>query len=119
MRLREGLARELERDGSSVLVFTMFPGFVRTAMTEGLIATEARADWQPFVVRTPSRATWASCRRTARRRRCGCWPSPGPELNGCSFDVETDFEEVDRRRAEIARERLLTMRLRPIETSGG
>ena len=43
----------------------------------------------------------------------------GPELNGCSFDVETDFDEVDRRRADIARERWLTMRLRPLGASGG
>jgi NAD(P)-dependent dehydrogenase (short-subunit alcohol dehydrogenase family) len=118
VRLSESLARELERDGSSVLVFTMFPGFVRTAMTEGLVTTEARADWQPFVKdaiarnvgKLPSDCAAATMRLLA---------IAGPELSGCSFDVETDFDEVDRLRAEIAREGSLTMRLRPLPDTAG
>ena len=113
VRLGEGLARELERDGSGVLVFAMFPGFVRTAMTEGLVSTAARADWQPFVrdaIASNVGKQAADC-ATATMRLLAI---AGSELNGCWFDVETDFDEVDRRRAEIAQERLLTMRLRPL-----
>jgi NAD(P)-dependent dehydrogenase (short-subunit alcohol dehydrogenase family) len=110
VRLTEGLARELERDGSAVLAFAMFPGFVRTAMTEGLISTEARASWQPYVQNaiTHNEGKQASDCALATMRLLSV---AGPELNGCTFDVDTDFDEVDRRRAEIARDRLLTMRL--------
>jgi NAD(P)-dependent dehydrogenase (short-subunit alcohol dehydrogenase family) len=110
VRLTEGLARELERDGSPVLVFAMFPGFVRTAMTEGLISTETRASWQPYVQNAiaHNEGKQASDCAIATMRLLAV---AGPELNGCTFDVDTDFEEIDRRRAEIARDRLLTMRL--------
>ncbi len=87
-------------------------------MTEGLVTTPERADWQPFVQdaiarnvgKLPSDCAEATMRLLA---------IAGPELNGCSFDVETDFDEVDRRRAEIARERWLTMRLRPLPMMSG
>jgi NAD(P)-dependent dehydrogenase (short-subunit alcohol dehydrogenase family) len=113
VRFTEGLARELERDGSGVLAFSMFPGFVRTAMTEGLVDTPARAEWQQWVVgafatgvgRPPSDCAEATLRLLA---------IAGAELNGCWYDVDTDFEEVDRRRGLIARDQLLTMRLRPL-----
>lgn len=45
VRFTETLARELERDGSAVIVFGINPGFVRTAMTRAL----APSAWQPFV----------------------------------------------------------------------
>ncbi len=80
-------------------------------MTEGLIATPTGKRWQAFVQdafeRGDSRA--ASDCATATMRLLSI---AGPELNGCSFDVDTDFEQVDRLRAQIAGERLLTMRLR-------
>ena len=49
VRFSEGLARELAHVGSSVMVFCMNPGFVRTPMTEGLISTPEKRAWQVHV----------------------------------------------------------------------
>ena len=112
VRLSEGLARELEQIGSSVLVFCMNPGFVRTAMTENLISTPQKQAWQPHVSRLMGsdqemRAD-ACARATLRLLRIA-----GPALSGCVFGVHTDFEDVDRRRETIRDQNLYVMRRLP------
>lgn len=112
VRFSEGLARELEQSGSSVLVFCMNPGFVRTAMTENLISTPQKQAWQPHVSRLmgsdQEMPPDACARATLRLLRIA-----GPALSGCVFDVHTDFEDVARRRAVIREQNLYVMRRRP------
>lgn len=111
MRFTEGLARELEIDGSPVLVFGMNPGFVRTAMTEQLPAAKSGNDWQAFVGhmfeqgvdRPPTDCAQAALRLLR---------AASPALNGCVFDVDTDFEEVHRHESQVRKNELYLMRLR-------
>ncbi len=109
VRFSEGLARELERIGSSVLVFCMNPGFVRTAMTESLISTPQGRAWQPHVSRTMGSDREmppdACARATLRLLRIA-----GPDLSGRVFDIHTDFKKIDRRRAAIRKRNLYVMR---------
>lgn len=111
MRLTEGLARELELAGSPVLVLGFNPGFVRTAMTEGIAAAPAGAQWQPFVARLlagqADRPASDCADATLRLLRV-----VGPELNGCVFDVDTDFAAVARERYRLRSDELYVMRLR-------
>jgi len=111
VRLSEGLARELEQISSSVLVFCMNPGFVRTAMTENLISTPQKRAWQPHVPRLmgsdQEMPPDACARATLRLLRIA-----GPALSGRVFDVYTDFEDVDRRRETIREQDLYVMRRR-------
>lgn len=111
VRMTEGLARELERIGSPVLAFAMNPGFVRTDMTRAVVATEPGSLWLDFVrelIRQGSGHAPEDC-AAATLRLIGI---AGPELNGCAFDVETDFDAVHRDRARIARDRSHTLALR-------
>jgi len=109
VRFTEGLARELERIGSAVLAFCMNPGFVRTPMTEGLIATPEKRTWQQHVPRLMGSAREvppdACAKATLQLLRIA-----GPELSGRMFYVDTDFAEIDAKREVIAREDLLVMR---------
>lgn len=110
LRMTEGLARELERVHSPVLTFCMNPGFVRTAMTEQVVATEAGASWLTFVKRSVDEHSGyrpEDCAAATMR----LLDIAGPELNGCAFGVQTDFEDVVRRRGEIADKRLFTLRM--------
>ena len=50
-KLSENLARELELVGSPVKVFTMSPGFIRTAMTEQFQTTEAGRTWMDYMAK--------------------------------------------------------------------
>jgi len=111
VRFTEGLARELEQVGSSVLVFCMNPGFVHTAMTESLMDTPEKQEWQVHVPKLMGSADEmppdACARATMRLLRIA-----GGELNGCVFYVDTDFDEVERRKAEIRPAELYVMRRR-------
>jgi NAD(P)-dependent dehydrogenase (short-subunit alcohol dehydrogenase family) len=113
VRFSEGLARELEKIGSSVLVFCMNPGFVRTDMTESLISTPQKRAWQPHVPRlmgSDQEVPPDTCAKaTMRLLRVA-----GPELNGRTFSSDTDFDQVDRRRGAIRRENLYVMRRRTL-----
>jgi NAD(P)-dependent dehydrogenase (short-subunit alcohol dehydrogenase family) len=111
VRFSEGLSRELEREGSKVLVFCMYPGFVDTEMTRGIAATKAGEKWQGFVgkwIRSGEGEPPDACARaTLKLLRIAC-----PELSGRVFSVETDFDEVTRRVREIQEKNLFVMRLR-------
>jgi 3-oxoacyl-[acyl-carrier protein] reductase len=110
VRFTENLARELEAVGSPVLSVGISPGFVRSEMTEGLIASPERAQWQPWVVEHLGSAERpaSDCAEATLRMLAVV----GPDLNGCMFSVDTDFDEVDRRRAEYRAKGIRTMGLR-------
>jgi hypothetical protein len=88
----------------------MFPGFVDTEMTRGLVATESGRHWQPYVVeqlrhgnsRAPEECAEATLRLLAVAR---------PELNGCAFHVDSAIEDLAANAERIAAERKLTLRL--------
>lgn len=111
VRFTEGLARELEQVGSSVLALCMNPGFVHTEMTESLMDTPEKRQWQAHVPQLMGSAEEmppdACARATMRLLRIA-----GRELNGCTFDVDTDFDEVERKKAQIRTEELYVMRKR-------
>jgi NAD(P)-dependent dehydrogenase (short-subunit alcohol dehydrogenase family) len=111
MRLTDSLAQELERVGSSVLVFGTGPGLVRTKMTEYQVETPEGRKWIPFVKekfdqrqdRPPEDCAKATVEliRIAR-----------PDLNGRIFDVEMDFAKVAKRASEIKDRDLFVIRFR-------
>jgi NAD(P)-dependent dehydrogenase (short-subunit alcohol dehydrogenase family) len=111
VRFSEGLAKELEQIGSSVMVFCMNPGFVHTAMTENLISTPEKRKWQAHVPRlmgSQQEMLPDACARATMR----LLQVAGPELSGRVFYVDTDFREIDRRRTKIRRQDLYVMRRR-------
>ena len=110
-RLTETLARELATEGSAVQVYGIFPGLVRSEMTENLIASPEQLRWQAFVSQSFDKQT--------DRPATDCADAimtlleiGGADLSGRSFTVDDDFAEIARRRAEIARDELLIMRLK-------
>jgi len=90
VRFTELLARELEQEGSSVLAFTMGPGFVRTEMTELQIDTPMGRKWLPSskeaVDKGSDRPPEDCARATMELVRIAC-----PVLNGRTFGPDTDF----------------------------
>jgi len=94
-RFTELLARELKREGSAVLAFTMGPGFVRTEMTELQLQTPEGQKWLPSsraaVEQGRDRAPEDCARAVVRLIRAAC-----PELSGGSFGPDTDFDAAVR-----------------------
>jgi NAD(P)-dependent dehydrogenase (short-subunit alcohol dehydrogenase family) len=114
LRFSESLARELESVGSSVFVFSLMPGFVKTNMTEGLIATAEKERWQPHVrelMGSDAELPPSACAR-ATMKLLGI---ASPELNGRIFYVDTDFEKIEKMRAKIERENLYVMHLMTLD----
>lgn len=111
VRFSEGLARELEQVGSAVLVFCMNPGFVRSEMTESLIDTPEKRRWQAHVPKLMGSAEEmpadACAKATMRLLHIA-----SRELSGRVFYVDTDFDEVERRKADIQAGELYVMRRR-------
>jgi NAD(P)-dependent dehydrogenase (short-subunit alcohol dehydrogenase family) len=110
VRFTEGLARELERAASRVLTFCINPGFVRTAMTEGIAAAPLGKEWQGFV------GKWLKAGQSMAPDACAkatiqLLSIASPELSGRAFSVDTDFSDIERRTSEIRAKNLLVMRL--------
>jgi len=111
MRLTDGLAGEMERVGSSVMVLAIGPGLVRTEMTEFQVESDQGKKWIPSTadcfesgnLKTPEDCGKAIIQllRIAR-----------PELNGRIFHAVMDFDEIDRRAAEIKNNDLYVIRMR-------
>ena len=93
IRFTELLAKELERKGSSVLAFTMGPGFVRTEMTEAQIQTPEGQEWLPSskdaVERGLDRPPTDCARAAVELIRVAC-----PEMSGGTFGPDTDFDKI-------------------------
>lgn len=111
LRLTDTLAAELVRADSSVLVFALGPGLVRTEMTELQVTTPAGLNWIPSTkecfendqVRPPE-----DCARAAVELiRIAC-----PALNGRVFNAGDDFEEIRQQADEIRNKDRLVLRLR-------
>jgi len=110
LRMTESLARELEMVGSSVLVFAMMPGFVCTAMTESLIRTKEREEWQKGVrllmnssAQLPPEACFFATLELLR--------VASPELNGRIMYPDFDYDVIARNTEAIKRDNLYVLRL--------
>ncbi len=111
MRLTDGLAKELERVGSSILVFGMGPGFVRTEMTELQVKTPEGRKWIPSskeaIDAKRDRPPEDCAKSTVELIRIAC-----PELSGRIFGAGTDFAEIAKRTSEIKEKDLFVIRPR-------
>ena len=111
MRLTDGLAKELERLGSSVLVFGMGPGFVRTEMTEFQIQTAEGQRWIPSskeaIDGKRDRPPEDCAKATIELIRIA-----SPELSGRIFGTGTDFAEIAKRASEIQEKDIYVLRLK-------
>lgn len=110
LRFSEGLARELEEVGSSLLVFCMMPGFVRSRMVEYLVETPEKEKWQKHVrplmgsdVELPP----DDCAKATIK----LLNIASAELNGRIFYVDTDYEQVEREKTRIKKENLHVLHL--------
>ncbi|MBN1445895.1 MAG: SDR family oxidoreductase [Candidatus Omnitrophica bacterium] len=111
MRLTENLAKELEHEGSKVLVFGMGPGLVKTEMTEFQAESEQGRKWIPSTeecfekgrVRQPEDCA----KTTVELIRIAC-----PELNGRNFGTGQDFSKILNRLEEIQKNDLYLMRFK-------
>lgn len=110
LRFTEGLARELEMEGSSVLVFCMMPGFVHTQMTEYLIASPEREKWQRHVRKLMGSEVELPPEACAKAT-INLLKIASPELNGRIFYVDTDFKRVAHEKERIKNENLYVMHL--------
>jgi NAD(P)-dependent dehydrogenase (short-subunit alcohol dehydrogenase family) len=113
-RFTEGLARELEREGHHVLVFCMMPGFVRSEMTDYLVATPERLKWQRHVIGmrgSPAEFPADACAKaTMELLRIA-----GPELNGRIFYVDTDFQRIGKNKSVIQNKNLYVLHLMTLD----
>jgi NAD(P)-dependent dehydrogenase (short-subunit alcohol dehydrogenase family) len=110
LRFSEGLARELEEAGSSVLVFCMMPGFVRSRMTEYLVETPEKEKWQKHVrplMGTDVELPPDYCAK-ATMKLLGI---ASGELSGRIFYVDTDYKQVEREKARIQEDNLYVLHL--------
>jgi len=109
MRLTDSLAAELERVGSSVLVFGMRPGFVRTRMTEYQQEIPEGRRWMVHVTRgfaqKEDRPPEDCARATVKLIRIAC-----PELNGRTFDPDKNFDEIARKATQVKEKDLFVLR---------
>jgi 3-oxoacyl-[acyl-carrier protein] reductase len=108
-RFAEGLARELQRIGSSVLVFCMNPGTVRSGMTEALIATPEREQWMGHVNEifgSDEEAPADACAVATMKLLA----IASPELAGRTFRHHVDFDLIAQNKRRIQEEDLYVMR---------
>lgn len=110
LRFDEQLAVELRHAGSPVMVFGMNPGFVRTAMTEGIAAHPKGSDWQHFVGELIEHGEGhdpGDCGRAVLKLLAVA----SPELSGRVFFVDTDFDKVQMNKEEYQQKGLNVLRL--------
>lgn len=112
VRFTEGLARELEMEGSPVLVFGMNPGLVRTDMTESLSNDTNGNGMRNTFLHNMFDAKADRSPSDCARATLELLSIAGPDLNGCVFDVDTDFSAVADHRGIVRERDLYVMRLR-------
>jgi NAD(P)-dependent dehydrogenase (short-subunit alcohol dehydrogenase family) len=105
LSLTESLAESLR--GTGVHVFALSPGFVRTEMTERLLAAQDREGWFPHLVGRefldPTLASDLLVRLAAGR---------ADRLSGRFFHADDDFEAILEEADEVVKDDLYVARLR-------
>ncbi len=111
MRLTDALARELEHDGYAIYVVGMGPGSVYTEIWEPQLNTPGGKKWIGDLRRIVDQKLYGKPEDCALASveliRVMC-----PEINGCIFAVNTDFNDVARRAREIRAGDLYQIRMR-------
>jgi NAD(P)-dependent dehydrogenase (short-subunit alcohol dehydrogenase family) len=108
LRFTETLAYELERIGSSILVFAMNPGFVQTDMIKGLMAAPAKELWRshiPGLIGSKFEAQTDDCAKGTMK----LLQIASPELSGRVFHFDTNFELVAKYKKKIKTENLYVL----------
>ncbi|MHC4873377.1 MAG: SDR family NAD(P)-dependent oxidoreductase [Planctomycetota bacterium] len=99
-RLTELLAKELKHKNSSVMTFTMGPGFVHTEMTDVQIKTPEGQEWLPSskdaVESGKARAPEDCAKAAVRLIKAAC-----PELCGGTYGPDADFDSEIEKRKEL------------------
>lgn len=111
LRLTDTLAHELQKVGSSVLVFAMDPGFNRTEMTERLACMESVQKWLPNVRQRLDMDNGNKAEDCARTMIDLIHLAPF-ELNGRLLRAGTDIRKIIGHAHEIHERDLLTLRFR-------
>jgi len=111
MRLTDGLAGEMKKIGSSILVLAIGPGLVRTEMTEYQAEVPEGLKWVPstkeYLDTERDRPAEDCAKAAVELIRIAC-----PQLSGRIFHAEMDYSEIAKRIEEIYREDLFVIRSR-------
>jgi len=111
LRLTDTLAKELETAGSSVLVFAIGPGLVRTETTQRQTTTKEGIKWIPSTKEAFDKKTDRPPEDCAKKA-VELIKHARPEFNGRIFEVDTDFEEIVRKAGEIKEKDLFVLRFK-------
>jgi NAD(P)-dependent dehydrogenase (short-subunit alcohol dehydrogenase family) len=114
LRFTDTLAAETQAHG--IAVFAIYPGLVPTAMTDELTETDAGRRWLPGI-RAERAGKWVTA-EPAGRLCVYLAAGHADTLSGRFFGVDDDVPALVARAAEIARDDLLTLRLRREGDSG-
>ncbi|HOL22577.1 MAG TPA: SDR family oxidoreductase [bacterium] len=111
MRFTETLAKELERAGSSIIVFGIGPGLVKTEMTEFQVLSEQGRKWIPSTKECFEKGQVNPpelCARTAIELiKIAC-----PEINGRNFGAGQNIQELQKQLSKIKENDLYVMRFK-------
>jgi NAD(P)-dependent dehydrogenase (short-subunit alcohol dehydrogenase family) len=109
VRFTETVARELQLDGSGVIIVAMNPGFMRSPMTE----RAARSPWQARVQRRLHAARVRPPEAFARTL-LALLEVMHADFNGRTFDAEVDPRKLAAKRRTIVAREVYLMRTRPL-----
>jgi NAD(P)-dependent dehydrogenase (short-subunit alcohol dehydrogenase family) len=110
IRLAENLAAEVQEYGISV--FAISPGFVRTAMTEGIAESPEDAQWFGGRFRQRLAQGQGAPPERAAGLVVALASGKADPLSGCFISIRDDLEVMVSRVGEIQRQELYTLRLR-------
>jgi NAD(P)-dependent dehydrogenase (short-subunit alcohol dehydrogenase family) len=113
LRLTDTLALEMERIGSSVLVYAMDPGFNPTEMTEGLAHNPGAEKWLPQIAERLQKGEGRRPEECAQTSLALIRLAPA-QLNGRTLYAGDDLDALIGRAEEIHNQDLLTLRFREI-----
>ncbi len=114
LRFTESLAGELERIGSPVLVFAMYPGFVQTDMIKDISNVPDKELWRrhiPGLIGSKFEAKPDACAKATLR----LLKIASPELNGRIFHFNTDFDLIKKNEEKIKKDNLYVLKWTPLE----
>ena len=109
VRLTEGLAREGAEHG--IRAFALFPGLVRTAMTEFIATSPEGRKWRPTFA---DHLQHAIPPEVTAQVVLDLISGRADALSGCHLDVHTYFKQVLPRAEQVRDDELLVLRLREL-----
>jgi NAD(P)-dependent dehydrogenase (short-subunit alcohol dehydrogenase family) len=110
LRLTDTLGRDLERMGSSVMVFAIDPGFNRTEMTELIAQLDPDGKWLPVNERLAE--GYGRVPEDCAQTLVALVQLAVPEFNGRVFNAGQDISMLVTQKEDIVADDLMTLRLR-------